>query len=234
MREAKIITLFPDFFTSPLDTGLLGKAVRSGIVAVRLIDLREYSADRFRRCDDYPYGGGSGMVLRPEPLFRAIAEVRREPVKVLLTSAGGRLLDQAMVKELAAEESLCIVCGHYEGIDQRFIDRHVDYEVSIGDYVVSGGEYAALVILDAIARYTPGFMSNPESLVEESFEDHLLEYPHYTRPVEIEGLRVPEVLISDDHGRVERWRREQRIEKTKRVRPDLYDKFLKKERGEET
>jgi len=234
LREAKIITLFPDFFTSPLDTGLLGKAVRSGIVAVRLIDLREYSADRFRRCDDYPYGGGSGMVLRPEPLFRAIAELRREPVKVLLTSAGGRLLDQAMVKELAAEESLCIVCGHYEGIDQRFIDRHVDYEVSIGDYVVSGGEYAALVILDAIARYTPGFMSNPESLVEESFEDHLLEYPHYTRPVEIEGLRVPEVLISGDHGRVERWRREQRIEKTKRVRPDLYDKFLKKERGEET
>jgi len=162
------------------------------------------------------------MVLMPGPLFRAIESVRGEDTKVLLTSASGELLTQEMVKRLAGEMELCIVCGHYEGVDQRVVDRYVDHEVSVGDYVLSGGEYAALTILDATARYIPGFMSNSESLVEESFENGLLEYPQYTRPAEIEGLSVPEVLLSGDHARIRRWRLDQRLERTERLRPDLY------------
>ncbi len=154
-----------------------------------VVELREFAENRYRQCDDYPYGGGSGMVLMPGPLFRAISSVRGENTKVILTSASGELLTQDLVKRLAGEKEICIVCGHYEGVDQRVVDRYVDYEVSVGDYVLSGGEYAALILLDAVARYIPGFMSNSDSLVEESFEDGLLEYPQYTRPAEIEGSR---------------------------------------------
>jgi tRNA (guanine37-N1)-methyltransferase len=222
----RILTLFQEFFQSPLATGLLGKALDAGIIRVEIADLRAYSEDRFGRCDDYPYGGGSGMVLKPEPLFRALHAITAEKTRVLLTSPAGRVLDQEFVKELAREEDLCIICGHYEGVDQRVIDRYVHDEVSIGDYVLSGGEYAALVIVDCIARYAPGFMSNSESLLEESFENGLLEYPHYTRPAEIEGLRVPDILISGDHGKIRAWRRDQSIEKTRRVRPDLYERYI--------
>lgn len=234
MTTIKIVTLFPDFFESPLRTGLMGKAVESGLVTVNLIDLREFSDDKFKRCDDYPYGGGSGMVLMPEPLFRALSAVKDSKTRVVLTSPSGRLLTQNVVKELAREDELCIICGRYEGVDQRVVDRFVDDEISVGDYVLSGGEYAALVMVDAIARYVPGFMSNSESLKEESFENDLLEYPQYTRPAEIEGMRVPDILISGDHGKIRQWRRDQSIEKTRRVRPDLYNRYLLgKEKGEE-
>lgn len=212
----------------------MGKAVESGLVTVNLIDLREFSDDKFKRCDDYPYGGGSGMVLMPEPLFRALSAVKDSKTRVVLTSPSGRLLTQNVVKELAREDELCIICGRYEGVDQRVVDRFVDDEISVGDYVLSGGEYAALVMVDAIARYVPGFMSNSESLKEESFENDLLEYPQYTRPAEIEGMRVPDILISGDHGKIRQWRRDQSIEKTRRVRPDLYNRYLLgKEKGEE-
>ena len=222
----KVATLFPDFFYSPLRTGLVGKAIESGILTVDTMDIRDHAADRYRSCDDYPYGGGSGMVMMPGPVSRAVEESREAGIPVILTSASGALLTQELVKELAGHEELCLVCGNYEGVDQRFIDRFVDYEISVGDYVLSGGEFAALVIIDAIARYIPGFMSNSESLREESFEADLLEYPHYTRPEEIFGMKVPAVLLSGDHAKIAAWRRAESIEKTKRARPDLYKKFL--------
>ncbi len=234
LAAVKIITLFPEFFNSPLSTGLLGRAIQAGLFRVDVIDLRDFAENRYRQCDDYPYGGGSGMVLMPGPLFRAISSVREEGTRVLLTSASGTLLTQELVKRFAGERDLCIVCGHYEGVDQRVVERFVDYEVSVGDYVLSGGEFAALAIVDAVARYVPGFMSNSESLVEESFEDGLLEYPQYTRPAEIDGLAAPEVLLSGDHARIRRWRDEQRIDKTRRVRPDLYKRYCEgNDKGEE-
>jgi tRNA (guanine37-N1)-methyltransferase len=222
----KIVTLFPDFFSSPLRTGLLGKAVETGTIVVTIVDIRDYTTDKYRSCDDYPYGGGSGMVLMTAPLAGAIESVKKPGTRVVLTSASGTLLTQDVVKKMAGHEDLCIVCGHYEGVDQRVIDRYVDYEISMGDYVLSGGEYAALSILDAVSRYVPGFMSNRDSLTEESFEMDLLEYPHFTRPEDIFGMKVPEVLLSGNHGMINEWRREKSVEKTKRVRPDLYRKYI--------
>lgn len=231
MKSFKIITLFPDFFYSPLKSSLLGRAIDDQLIKIAIIDLKAFSTDKFHRCDDSPYGGGSGMVIQAAPLFRAIESVKENKTKVLLTSPAGMPLNQELVKNLSAEEDICIICGHYEGIDQRVIDRHVDYEISVGDYIISAGEYAALIIVDSIARYVPGFMSNPDSLLEESFESHLLEYPHYTRPPEIDGLEVPAVLLSGDHKKIREWRLEKSIEKTKRVRPDLYNKYLDKEKS---
>ncbi len=224
----KIYTLFPDFFITPLHSGLMGKAQESGIIDFKIIDIREYSEDRFKRCDDYPYGGGSGMVLTPGPLFRAIEENESSGSKIIYTSPSGVKFTQELVGEMSSFNEISIICGHYEGIDQRVIDTFVDYEISIGDYVLSGGEYAALVITDAIARYIPGFMSNSDSLVEESFESDLLEYPHYSRPADYNGLKVPEVLLSGNHKDIAEWRYSKRIEKTKGIRPDLYKKFLKR------
>ncbi len=223
-----IFTLFPEFFAGPLSTGLLGKAVASGIISIECVDIRDYSGDRHRRCDDYTYGGGSGMVLRPEPLFRALDAKRPPGAKVVFPTPSGVLLTQEMVKRFFSRDDICIVCGHYEGIDQRVIDRYVDFEVSLGDYVLSGGEFAALVIVDAVSRYVPGFMSNEESLSEESFENGLLEYPHYTRPSEYEGMKVPETLLTGNHKSVEKWRLEKSIEKTRLLRPDLYREYLKR------
>ena len=227
----RIITLFPEFFDSPLRSGLLGKAIDKGIITVEIVNLRDYANNKFRRCDDTPYGGGSGMVLMPEPLFRCLDAIKGDAYTLLTTPAGVRF-DQELVKKLHEKKELCIICGHYEGVDQRVTDRYVDSEVSIGDYVLSGGEYAALVMLDAVARYVPDFMSNSESLEEESFEDGLLEYPHYTRPAEIEGMKVPDVLLSGHHAEIKAWRHDKRIEKTKRIRPDLYTRYCEQRRGE--
>ena len=227
----RIITLFPEFFESPLRSGLLGKAIDKGIITVEIVNLRDYANNKFRRCDDTPYGGGSGMVLMPEPLFRCLDAIKGDAYTLLTTPAGVRF-DQELVKKLHEKKELCIICGHYEGVDQRVTDRYVDSEVSIGDYVLSGGEFAALVMLDAVARYVPDFMSNSESLEEESFEDGLLEYPHYTRPAEIEGMKVPDVLLSGHHAEIKAWRHDKRIEKTKRIRPDLYTRYCEQRRGE--
>lgn len=221
-----IYTLFPEFFSSPLKSGLMGKAVESGILEFRIIDIRDYSEDRFRRCDDYPYGGGSGMVMAAQPLFAALEVNVKSNAPVIYTSPSGRPLDMDFTRELSAEGEISIICGHYEGLDQRVIDAYVTHEVSIGDYVLSGGEFAALVITDAVARLVPGFMGNSESLVEESFEGDLLEYPHYTRPAEFMGLKVPDILLEGDHAKITLWRDEKRIEKTRAVRPDLYKKYL--------
>ena len=222
----RIYTLFPEFFHSPLQTGLMGKAVKAGIVKFDIVDIRDYSEDKFKRCDDYPYGGGSGMVLTPAPLFKAIEANENDDSFILYASPSGTPLSQDYVKDLSRLNEISIICGHYEGIDQRVIDKYVSKEISIGDYVLSGGEYAALVITDAVARYIPDFMSNRDSLLEESFVSDLLEYPQFTRPPEFNGMNVPEVLLSGNHKEIAKWRHEKRIEKTKIVRPDLYKKYI--------
>ena len=224
----RIYTLFPEFFHSPLQTGLMGKAVKSGIINFDIVDIRDYSEDKFNRCDDYPYGGGSGMVLTPSPLSKAIEAKENEDAFIIYASPSGSPLTQDYVKGLSGLNEISIICGHYEGIDQRIIDKYASKEISIGDYILSGGEYAALVITDAVARYVPGFMSNGDSLLEESFISDLLEYPQFTRPFEFKGMNVPEVLVSGDHKEIEKWRHEQRIEKTKIIRPDLYKKYIKR------
>jgi len=224
----RIYSLFPEFFESPLKCGLLGKAITGGLIDVSVVDIRSYSLNKHRRCDDYPYGGGSGMVIMPEPLFAAFEANETGDSKVIYMSPSGRLLNQGVVKRLSKEKEISILCGNYEGIDQRVIDSFVDEEISIGDYVLSGGEFAALILLDSVARYIPGFMSNEESLLEESFESDLLEYPQWTRPAEFRGHKVPEVLLSGDHDKIKNWRHEKRIEKTRLKRPDLYKKYLER------
>ncbi len=227
-----MVTLFPEFFVSPLETGLKGRAIQEGIVRVELFNPRDFTVDRHGRCDEYPYGGGAGMVMTPDPLFRVLEEMERG--MTLFPTPSGKPMDQRRVREWSSHDRLTLICGHYEGIDQRVIDHFVDEEVSIGDYVLSGGEEAALVIIDAVSRLLPGYMSNVDSLVEESFEEELLEYPQYTRPSEYRGARVPEVLLSGDHAAIREWRLRNSIERTKRVRPDLYKRFLmRKLRGED-
>jgi len=226
LKKYRVITLFPEFFESPLRTGLMGKALEKGLFSVELVHLRDFAVDAYGHCDDYPYGGGSGMVLMPGPLMDALDHHAGDST-VIYPSPGGKVLTQSMVKELADLEEVCFICGHYEGIDQRVVDKYVDLEISLGDYVISGGEYAALVMMDAMGRQVPGFMSNPESIVEESFEDHLLEYPQYTRPREIRGMEVPDILLSGNHEKIRQWRLEKSIEKTRQVRPDIYSSYCK-------
>jgi tRNA (guanine37-N1)-methyltransferase len=215
-----VLTLFPEIFAGFLDTSILGRARRAGQVEVELVALRQFARDRHRTCDDYPYGGGAGMVLRPEPLAAALTSLEARHRWTVYLSPAGRLLDQRVVHEYAGRQSLLLIAGRYEGIDQRIIDRYVDEELSIGDYVLGGGEVAAMVVIEAVARVVHGVI-NRESLRDESFAGNLLEYPHYTRPEEFDGQRVPEVLLSGNHARIDAWRREQRLKKTQRYRPDL-------------
>lgn len=223
----KIITLFPEFYTSPFQSGLLGKAISSGLIKIEIIDLKEFTEDKFKRCDDSPYGGGTGMVLKPEPLFKAI-ETRGKSSKSFITAMtpAGEKLEQNLVKKLSKKDEILIICGHYEGIDQRVIDKYVDLEISVGDYILSGGEFASIVLIDAVSRLIPGFMSNEDSVVDESFENHLLEYPQYTRPEIFQDMAVPEVLLCGDHQKVAKWRLGKSLDKTRKTRPDLYKKYL--------
>lgn len=222
-----VLTLFPDTFTGALQASILGRALNSGVAAVHLHDIRVYAHDKHQIVDDYAYGGGPGMVMKPEPLAEAIETVSAlaEPRgRVVLMTPQGRRLDQAVVDELAAEERLVIVCGHYEGVDERIREHLIDDEVSIGDFVLSGGEYAAIVVIDAVVRRQPGTLGSADSLLEESHSDGLLEYPQYTRPAEFRGWQVPDILLSGNHGEIARWRRKQRVMRTARRRPDLLEK----------
>jgi tRNA (guanine37-N1)-methyltransferase len=216
-----VFSIFPEYLTSPLGVSLLGKAQAKDLLDVRVHDPRAYATDVHRRVDDSPFGGGAGMVMRPEPLVAAIEAVA--PARPLLVcSASGRRFDQAWARDLAAGDGFSLLCGRYEGIDQRVIDHYCDGEVAVGDAVLAGGEVAALVIIEAVARLLPGVMGNEESAVEESFSTNRLEYPQYTRPASFRGLDIPEVLTSGDHGRVARWRRAAAIRRTQSRRPDLH------------
>lgn len=214
-----IVTMFPDFFGSPLGVGIVGRAVEAGLVSIELVDLREHGLGRHRQLDDAPFGGGPGMVMMIEPLAAALDPLEGTH-RVLLTPAGAPV-DQATLDRWAGLETLTLVCGRYEGVDQRVADHLIEEEASLGDFVLAGGEAAALAIVEGVARLVPGVVGNPESVESESFRSGLLEEPHYTRPAEFRGWGVPEVLLSGDHGKAEAWRREMRVERTRQRRPDL-------------
>jgi tRNA (guanine37-N1)-methyltransferase len=217
-----VFTIFPDMVEGFASQSLLGKARESGVLDVRVHDLRSGTADPRRSVDDAPFGGGAGMVLMPEPVFTVVERVD-PPRPLLYLSPAGRRLDQAHARELATSEGFSLLCGRYEGVDERVREHLVDGELSIGDYVLGGGEVAAMVVLEAVGRLVPGVMGNDTSAEDESFSDGLLEYPHYTRPAELRGWEVPNVLRSGDHGKVARWRRAQALARTRRHRPDLLD-----------
>lgn len=226
-----IVTIFPDFFGSILEHGVLKRALAGGQLAVCLHDLRDFTDDRHRTVDDRPFGGGPGMVLKPGPIFRAVESIKStgapEEVPVILLSPQGRLLRQPVVEELARHPRLVLVCGRYEGMDERVADSLATDELSIGDYVLSGGEIAAAVVMECVARLIPGVLGNEESIVQDSFGEEnapgrrVLDWPHYTRPAEFRGMRVPDVLLSGDHAEICRWRRRKALEKTWRKRPEL-------------
>ncbi|HEX2153533.1 MAG TPA: tRNA (guanosine(37)-N1)-methyltransferase TrmD [Acidimicrobiia bacterium] len=219
-----VVTIFPEFFAGPLGVGVVGRGIEEGILAVDFHDIRRHGLGRHRQVDDTPYGGGPGMVMRVEPLAATLEPL--EGSHRVLMSPAGRRLDQAVVDRFSRLEHLTLVCGRYEGIDQRLIDTHIDEEISIGDFVLAGGEAAAVVVVEAITRLLPGAVGNPESTVHESFRRGLLEEPVYTKPAEYQGKRVPDVLLSGDHGRIEDWREEQRRERTRERRPDLWARFV--------
>lgn len=219
-----VITLFPDLFTAPLATSIVRRARDAGLVDVEAHDLRQWASDERGTVDDAPYGGGGGMVLRPEPLTHAITELkaaRPKPTQTIYLAPDGERLTQSLVNELALEEGLILVAGHYRGIDERVRTTLIDRELSIGDYVLSGGELPALVLIDAIVRLLPGALGNFESAMEDSFQDDLLDCPWYTRPREFAGMAVPDVLLSGDREAIRRWRREQALQRTRERRPDL-------------
>jgi tRNA (guanine37-N1)-methyltransferase len=219
-----IITLFPEMFRGPFDASIVARAREQGIVQIELHNLRNWGEGRHKAVDDAPYGGGAGMVLKPAPVFAAVEAVRAragEPGRVVLLTPQGRLLTQPIVNELSADARLVLLCGHYEGVDERIREHLADDEISIGDYVLSGGELAAMVLVDAVVRLLPGALGGEASLEEESHAAGLLEYPHYTRPADFRGWPVPEVLLSGNHAEVERWRRQQSLLRTRQRRPDL-------------
>ncbi len=219
-----VFTIFPAMVERPLAESLLGKAIAAGLVEVRVHDLRSFSDDPHRSVDDEAYGGGPGMVLKPGPVFAAVESLDPDRGRVLLLGPAGRRLDQALVRELAAEPHLTLISGRYEGVDERVVDGLPAEEISIGDYVLSGGEVPALVVIEAVTRLVPGVIGNEESHAADSFsEPGLLDHPHYTRPREFRGMRVPDVLVSGNHAEIEGWRRRAALEKTRRNRPDLVE-----------
>ena len=222
--KINILTLFPEMF-EPIKQSVIGKAIEKNIVEINLINIRDFSKDKHKKVDDTPYGGGAGMVMRPDVVYDAYKSIEDSKTKVIYLSPQGKTLNQKMVEELSKEEHLIILCGHYEGIDQRVIDKIVDEEISIGDYVLTGGEIPAMVLIDSVCRYIPDVLSE-ESTKEESFSEGLLEYPQYTRPEEFEGQRVPEVLISGHHENVDKWRKQEAVRITKMKRPDLLKEEL--------
>jgi tRNA (guanine37-N1)-methyltransferase len=218
-----VLTLFPGMFPGPLDESIIKRACESGRLRLGIRDLRDFTHDRHRKVDDRPFGGGPGMLMKPEPMFEAVEALRGEKTRVILTSPAGRPFRQEIARELAAEEHLLLICGSYEGFDERVRECLADDELSIGDYVLTNGALPAMVIIDSVTRLLPGVLGDDESSVDESFSDGLLEYPQYTRPAEFRGMNVPEVLLSGDHAVIERWRREQARLRTGQRRPDLLE-----------
>jgi tRNA (guanine37-N1)-methyltransferase len=216
-----VLSLFPKTVEGFATESILGRAVEKGLIEINSLDLRRWAKGKHRETDDRPFGGGAGMVLKPEPLFEAIEEISSEKTTVIYMAPDGESLSPSIAKELALEKHLLLVSGHYEGIDQRVRDQLVDREISVGDYVLTNGSLAASVLVDSVARHVPGVLGDGDSLIDESFEGQLLSYPQYTRPNEYRGMSVPEVLLSGNHSQIEHWRKDQRKIKTRKLRPDL-------------
>ena len=214
-----VLTLFPEMF-SALDESIIGRGKEKGLIDINLINIRDFSKNKHKKVDDTPYGGGAGMVMEPTVVYDAYCSVKEPNVKVIYMSPQGKTLNQQMVQDLAKEENIILLCGHYEGIDQRVIDEIVDEEISIGDYVLTGGELPAMVLIDSVSRYVEGVLKE-DSVQEESFTNNLLEYPQYTRPEEFHGKKVPDVLLSGHHENIRKWREQKSLEITKQKRPDL-------------
>ncbi len=222
--QIDIITLFPEIFFGPFKESIIGRAIKQGLVEINVVNLRQFTHDERGTVDDKPYGGGPGMLMKPEPLFEAVDALRRPESLVILTAPQGKTFNQQMALELKEQQHLIIICGHYEGVDDRVREGLVDLEISIGDYVLTSGNLAAMVITDAIARLLPGVLGCDESSVSESFANGLLEYPQYTRPAEFRGMTVPEVLLSGNHGEIALWRQQEALKRTRQIRPDLLEK----------
>jgi len=222
-----IVTLFPSMFQGPFEESIIKRAREKGILNIYLHNLRQFTHDKHRIVDDVPFGGGSGMVMKPEPIFEAVEKIEKEvasPTRVILLSPQGVPFNQEKAKELARERSLILICGHYEGVDERVREHLVDEDISVGDYVLTGGELAAMVVVDAVARMLPGVLGCEKSAKEDSFYHGFLDYPHYTRPMEFRGWKVPEVLLSGNHQKIKRWRRKKMLEVTLKKRLDLLEK----------
>lgn len=222
--KISILTLFPDLFTPILSTSILNRAADKKLVEYKTLNLRQFGEGERKTVDGRPFGGGPGMILTAPTLTKALKSIKKKNSRVILMSASGRLFNQAKAWELSKLKHLIIICGHYEGIDQRFIDKYIDEEISIGDYVLTGGEIPAMAVIDATVRLIPGVLRKPEAILDESFSINLLEYPQYTRPEDFEGLKVPPVLLSGNHEETAKWRKVKSLEKTKKVRPDLLKK----------
>lgn len=228
--KINILTQFPEMFAPITSESILGRAVDNGILEINIINIRDYSTDKHNRTDDTPFGGGAGMVMLCQPAFDALKDLKADGKRILYMSPRGRMLDQGLIEELSKEIEITILCGHYEGIDQRIIDRWNMEEISIGDYVLTGGELAAMVLVDSVSRLVPGVLGSSESLNEESIYSGLLEYPQYTKPREYEGLEVPELLFNGNHKLIHLWQFEQSLLLTKERRPDLFEQFKQKHR----
>lgn len=226
-----VLTLFPDMFKPVTEESILGRARENGILDIRLSDIREYSQDKHKKADDYPFGGGAGMVMLADPIFRALNAVSAKGKKIIYMSPRGRILDKEIITELSHEEELVILCGHYEGIDQRIIDFWEMEEISVGDYILTGGELPAMILIDAVARMIPEVLGSSEAHNEESIYSGLLEYPQYTKPRSYEDLDVPEVLVSGNHKLIHLWQFQKSLELTKERRPDLWEEFIKQEKN---
>lgn len=223
--KVDILSLFPEFFSEFLNWSIIGRAIKNNIIKINNINIRDFSEDKHRKVDDYPFGGGGGMLMKPEPIFNAINSVKNEKSKVIYLSPQGKKFNQKLANDLSKEEHLILLCGHYEGVDNRIIENYIDEEISVGDYVLTGGEIPAMLVLDAIIRLLPGVLRSKESYMEESHYDGLLEYPQYTRPRIFNEYSVPDVLLSGNHKKIENWRKKQSLKTTLLKRPDLLKKI---------
>ena len=222
-----ILTLFPEMFVPVTTSSIMGRAAEKNLIDIRLTDIREYTKNKHRKVDDYPFGGGQGLVMMPQPIFDALRGIKAEGKKILYMSPRGRVLDKDKIQELSQLSELVILCGHYEGVDQRVIDCWEMEEVSIGDYILTGGELPAMVLVDSVARLIPGVLSGEDSAMEESVYSGLLEYPQYTQPREYEDIPVPEILLSGHHKNIDLWRFEKSLELTRKVRPDMFENYCR-------
>ncbi len=231
--EIHILTAFPNMFQMPLDESIVKRAKKNNVVRIHIHDIRHYATDKHKQIDDYPYGGGAGMILKPEPIFRCVEDIyskfQLDDTPITLLSAAGETFSQKKAVEISLRDKMVLLCGHYKGIDERVIEKLVKEEISIGDYILTGGEIPAMVIVDAVVRLLPGAMSDIDSAITDSFQSGLLDHPHYTRPETFQEMKVPSILLSGNHEKIENWRRSISLERTKTKRKDLYNKYLKSE-----